>query len=155
MRSGLLIALLSSIAFGVFAYPSSAVVQTDKGAVIGAITSSGRQFLGIPYAAPPIGELRWREPHPVARWHSPRLAQQFGNNCPQFGTAFGLESFNEDCLYLNVYTPDVRKPRAPVMVWFHPGAFQFGEGDDYDPRKLVERGVVVVTVNYRLGAWVF
>jgi len=129
-------------------------VTTDKGIVKGTATAAGRQFLGIPYAAPPVGELRWQPPRAVARWHAPRDATQFGNNCPQFGTPFGLQSFNEDCLYLNVYTPPQHHglKRRPVMVWIHPGAFQFGEGDDYDPRKLVERGVLVVTINYRLGA---
>src|SRR5215831_11095883 len=133
------------------------LVNTDKGLVIGAITSDGRQFLGIPYAAPPVGNLRWHGPVPAARWQQPRDATEFGNNCPQFGTFFGLQSFDEDCLFLNVYTPPVNKGRddddrgRPVMVWFHPGAFEFGESDDYDPRKLVSRGVVVVTVNYRLG----
>lgn len=133
------------------------VVVTDKGPLMGAVTSEGRQFLGVPYAAPPVGNLRWRAPQEVQAWKQTRLAQQFGNNCPQFGTAFGLQSFDEDCLYLNVYTPPVTRShhhvgRAPVMVWLHPGAFQFGEGEDYDPRKLVDRNVIVVTVNYRLGA---
>jgi len=151
-------AMACAIAGTASAHNASNVVATDKGAVVGATTSEGRQFLGIPYAAPPVGALRWQAPKSVTPWGSPRLAQQFGNNCPQFGTAFGLPSFDEDCLYLNVYTPPVASARnkhgsrAPVMVWLHPGAFQFGEGEDYDPRKLVARGVVVVTVNYRLGA---
>jgi para-nitrobenzyl esterase len=144
------------------AYPdtASATVHTDKGAVTGSISDDGRQFLGIPYAAPPVGALRWKPPAPVAAWQQARNATQFGGNCPQFGTPFGLQSFNEDCLYLNVYTPpaDAKRKRLfhsgrdPVMVWLHPGAYQFGEGDDYDPRKLVAEGVVVVTLNYRLGA---
>jgi para-nitrobenzyl esterase len=165
-RFGLLLSCLAaSVAFApAWAHNRADVIVTDKGPVIGALTSEGRQFLGIPYAAPPVGELRWQAPKSVTRWTTPRLAQQFGNNCPQFGTAFGLQSFDEDCLYLNVYTPPAGKGRAgkghdergsgrdPVMVWLHPGAFQFGEGEDYDPRKLVARGVIVVTVNYRLGA---
>jgi len=141
------------------AQPDINAVVTDKGAVIGAATENGRQFLGIPYAAPPVGSLRWRAPVPMKAWQQPRDASQFGSNCPQFGTPFGVQSFNEDCLFLNVYTPPVKAQRKhrvggldPVMVWLHPGAFQFGEGDDYDPRKLVEEGTVVVTLNYRLGA---
>jgi para-nitrobenzyl esterase len=143
------------------AYPdtATATVHTDKGAVTGSSSEDGRQFLGIPYAAPPVGVLRWKPPAPVAGWKQPRDATQFANNCPQFATPFGLQSFNEDCLYLNVFTPSNKAKRkhhfgnhSPVMVWFHPGAFQFGEGDDYDPRKLVDQGVVVVTLNYRLGA---
>jgi para-nitrobenzyl esterase len=128
-------------------------VVTQYGSVVGSADDGIRQFLGIPYAAPPVGNLRWKAPQPPAKWTKPRLAQQFGSSCPQFGSPFGLESFDEDCLYLNVYTPDGKNVhRRPVMVWFHPGAYQYGEADDYDPRRLVKRGVVVVTVNYRLGA---
>jgi para-nitrobenzyl esterase len=154
--------LLATLAIGLLAQTaqtaqaSGNVVVTDKGVVKGTVGAEGRQFLGIPYAAPPIGERRWRAPAAAARWSGFRDATSFGNNCPQFGTPFGLQSFDEDCLFLNVFTPPQpdrhRLRRDPVMVWFHPGAFQFGESDDYDPRRLVERGVVVVTVNYRLGA---
>jgi para-nitrobenzyl esterase len=133
--------------------PKQLEVATQYGPVIGSADDGMRQFLGIPYAAPPVGNLRWKAPQPPAKWSKPRLAQQFGSSCPQFGSPFGLESFDEDCLYLNVYTPDKKNAQhLPVMVWFHPGAYQFGEADDYDPRRLVKRGVVVVTVNYRLGA---
>jgi para-nitrobenzyl esterase len=151
----LAIALMSLVAVAAQAHGfGGTLVHTDKGAVQGAVAQGGRQFLGIPYAAPPVGDLRWQPPHAAAKWRSPRNTTQFANNCPQFGTFFGLQSFDEDCLYLNVYTPPVNQglKRDPVMVWFHPGAFQFGEGDDYDPSKFVARGVVVVTVNYRLGA---
>ena len=130
------------------------VVVTDRGPVKGEASSEVRAFRGIPYAAPPTRELRWQPPAATARWTDVRDAAQFANNCPQFGTPFGLESLDEDCLYLNVFAPPAqRKSRSfPVMVWFHPGAFQFGESDDYDPGELVHRGIVVVTVNYRLGA---
>lgn len=145
--------LATTTASCVWAHPAREGVATDRGVVIGTQTEYGRQFLGIPYAAPPIGKLRWRPPVIAPRWSTPRLAQQFGNSCPQTASPFGLASVDEDCLYLNVYTPPRghRAQRYPVMVWFHPGAFQFGEADDYDPRKLVSRGVIVVTVNYRLG----
>jgi para-nitrobenzyl esterase len=115
------------------------------------------EFLGIPYAAPPVGDLRWRPPQSAARWHGLRDATEFANHCPQFTTPFGLQSFDEDCLYLNVYTPAEHRGwhkghGRPVMVWFHGGAGFLGESDDYDPTKLVENeDVVVVTINYRLG----
>ena len=143
---------LASVA-GATGTPSNLVV-TEQGAVQGVTTAQGREFLGIPYAAPPVGALRWQPPQPAARRQQTLIADRFANNCPQFGTPFGLQSFNEDCLFLNVYTPRVGSGlrKDPVMVWIHPGAFQFGESNDWDPRKMVDRGVVVVTLNYRLGA---
>lgn len=133
------------------------VVATESGPVSGSVSSAGRQFLGIPYAAPPVGGRRWKAPESPQSWSSPRDATQFGSTCPQAPTPFGQASINEDCLFLNVYTPPVglfggALRNDPVMVWFHPGAFQYGEGSDFDPRKLVARNTVVVTVNYRLGA---
>jgi para-nitrobenzyl esterase len=116
------------------------------------------KFLGIPYAAPPVGALRWQPPQPPTRWHGLRDATQFANHCPQGPSPFGLPSTTEDCLYLNVYTP--ADPKGwyhedhhgyPVMVWIHGGALVVGESDDYDPTKLVDHDVVVVTTNYRLG----
>jgi para-nitrobenzyl esterase len=117
------------------------------------------KFLGIPYAAPPVNDLRWKPPQPAAKWHGQRDATQFANHCPQPASFFGVASTTEDCLYLNVYTPAVRKGwfyedrhGYPVMVWIHGGAGFLGESDDYDPTKLVEdEDVIVVTLNYRLG----
>ena len=130
------------------------LVVTEQGAVQGVATAQGREFLGIPYAAPPVGALRWKAPQAASNRQQVLVADRFANNCPQFGTPFGLQSFDEDCLFLNVYTPRPGRGlrRDPVMVWIHPGAFQFGESNDWDPRKLVDRGVIVVTINYRLGA---
>ena len=137
--------------------PHNIIAVTDTGPVVGLRTDTMNKFLGIPYAAPPVEDLRWTPPQPAARWHGLRDATEFANHCPQFTTPFGLQSFDEDCLYLNVYTP--AKHRGwhkghghPVMVWFHGGAGFLGESDDYDPTKLVENeDVVVVTINYRLG----
>ncbi|HLK37857.1 MAG TPA: carboxylesterase family protein [Polyangiaceae bacterium] len=128
------------------------IALTDRGLVVGVHTANGNQFLGIPYAAPPVGDLRWRPPHPVAPWIAPRDASKFANHCPQVATPFGVASTTEDCLYLNVYTPTGLGVLRPVMVYIHGGAFQTGEGDDYGPRRLLDQGVVVVTINYRLGA---
>jgi para-nitrobenzyl esterase len=131
------------------------LVFTFSGPVRGSVTSAGvREFLGVPYAAPPVGNLRWRPPVPHAPWFAPLEATQFANHCPQPPSPFGIASVTEDCLFLNVFTPgsnDFFHPRA-VMVWIHGGALVSGESNDYDPTALVQDGVIVVTLNYRLGA---
>ncbi len=131
------------------------VVATDRGLVRGAATTGADEFLGIPYAAPPVGALRWQPPQPAAPWPGVRDATQYGPHCPQTAGAFGAGSTSEDCLYLNVFTPAGRGPlprNRPVMVWIHGGSLTVGESDDYDPTPLVRNGAVVVTINYRLGA---
>lgn len=130
------------------------VVATDKGAVQGMVKDGVREFLGIPYAAPPVGDLRWQPAQEHARWQGVRDATAFGSPCPQTAGLFGPGSTNEDCLFLNVYTPPNARPgdRYPVMFWIHGGALVSGAGSQYDPTGLVDRGVVVVTINYRLGA---
>jgi para-nitrobenzyl esterase len=130
-----------------------AVVATGTGAVRGAISGGIRAFRGIPYAAPPVGDLRWRPPQPHARWVGVRNATQFGSSCPQTLGPFGVPSTDEDCLFLNVYTPAAATvgSKLPVMFWIHGGALITGESTDYDPTALVKHGVIVVTVNYRLG----
>ena len=95
--------------------------------------------------------LRWQPPQPAASWSGVRDATQFAPHCPQLAGPFGLASTSEDCLYLNVFTPEAGA-RHPVMVWIHGGALVTGESNDYDPTQLVEHGVTVVTINYRLGA---
>jgi para-nitrobenzyl esterase len=132
------------------------VVDTDRGPVRGAAVGNMTEFLGVPYAAPPVGDLRWRAPEPHARWSGVRDATTFGAHCPQGPSPFGITSTSEDCLFLNVFAPARRDDeplhRAPVMFWIHGGALVVGESNDYDPSMLVARGVVVVTTNYRLGA---
>ena len=130
------------------------VVRTSGGAVRGMASGGVTEFLGIPYAAPPVGALRWRPPQPAARWFGVRDATQFGPHCPQLASPFGQASTSENCLFLNVFTPSWRRARRhhPVMVWIHGGALVTGESDDYLPTKLVQEGVTVVTINYRLGA---
>ncbi|UGV31247.1 carboxylesterase family protein [Halopseudomonas aestusnigri] len=106
------------------------------------------EFLGIPYAAAPVGDLRFAAPQAAAGWDEERAADAYGSACPQAGLTFDEA---EDCLYLNVFTPKTRGPH-PVMVWFHGGAFVFGSGGGtYVPPRLVAEDIVVVTVNYRLG----
>ena len=159
------LALLPALLFAAVAFCSMPLVvhaQEQKPLVFtfsvpvrGSVTSAGvREFLGIPFAAPPLGNLRWRPPVPHAPWFAPLEATQFANHCPQPPSPFGIVSVTEDCLFLNVFTPDSNdlfRPRA-VMVWIHGGALVFGESNDYDPTALVRDGVIVVTINYRLGA---
>ena len=132
---------------------SGLVVATADGAVRGRAAAAGGEFLGIPYAAPPVGALRWQPPRPAAPWPGTRAATSYAPHCPQPSGSFGRASTSEDCLYLNVFTPAANKARnLPVMVWVHGGSLRTGESDDYNPAGLVRDGVVVVTINYRLGA---
>jgi para-nitrobenzyl esterase len=118
-----------------------------------------RKFLGIPYAAPPVGPLRWRPPRPHAAWAKPLEATAFAHTCPQNNEAAvfaGPPSATEDCLYLNVFTTNVaRRGRNPVLLWIHGGGWFDGESNDYDGSKLALGGpagpTVVVTIDYRLG----
>jgi len=142
-----------------FAASASAagVVPTDGGPVRGSEAPAVKEYLGIPYAAPPVGDLRWRPPQPHTRWKTPLDASHFANHCPQTASPFGTASTTEDCLYLNVFTPNNGPGRGhakslPVMVWIHGGGLTVGESDSYDPTRLVQQGVIVVTLNYRLGS---
>lgn len=134
-------------------------VRTDAGWVRGSEAGDHRIFQGIPYAAPPVGELRWRSPQAVAPWQGVRDAGAPGSRCAQTADVWGLPgSEAEDCLYLNVTTParSAGNRSRPVMVWLHGGSLTKGAGSDYDARRLAVRGdVVVVTVNYRLGIFGF
>ncbi|MCC6553334.1 MAG: carboxylesterase family protein [Polyangiaceae bacterium] len=139
------------------AAPAPLDVMTDKGPVKGALAGSTRAFLGIPYAAPPVGDLRWRAPAPHAAWTEPLLAAAKGPACAQMNPLTGsfMSTSSEDCLTVNVWTPE-RSASAglPVLVWIHGGAFVLGSGseDAYDGQRLSEAsGAVVITLNYRLG----
>jgi|SRR5271157_246176 len=139
------------------------VVETGLGKVRGFESGDVRVFRGIPFAEPPVGERRFRAPEPVSPWPGIRDATQFAGAAPQPKLALaalpGMDvgPQSEDCLYLNVYAPAGAGPQArkPVMVWIHGGGFVIGSGAQsiYDARALARRGdVVVVTINYRLGA---
>ncbi|MFC5218043.1 carboxylesterase/lipase family protein [Streptomyces coerulescens] len=134
------------------------LVRTDAGWVRGESTAEGRQFLGIPYAQPPVGGLRWREPRPLQPWQGVRDAGDFGNKCVQSASwdpGYERPSHTEDCLDLNVYVPQGPARRA-VLVWFHGGGLTAGAGQDVVPDTFARQtGTVVVTVNYRLGAMGF
>jgi para-nitrobenzyl esterase len=136
-------------------------VRLASGPIAGEGRHGVRSFKGIPFAAPPVGDLRWKPPQPVAPWTEPRACLAFGPACPQQGKdLYGpVGEQSEDCLYLNVWTPaDRPDARLPVMVWIHGGGFMFGSGGKpcYEGAELARRGgVVVVTCNYRLGPFGF
>jgi para-nitrobenzyl esterase len=151
------------------AMASGPLVAAKDGVFQGVSTSTMNEFLGIRYAQAPVGDLRWKAPRRPERSAGIHDATQFGNHCPQPASPFGLPSITEDCLFLNVFTPagasqnshdghdgkgrdGERSGRLPVMFWMHGGALVVGESDDYNPQRLVAQGVIVVTVNYRLGA---
>jgi para-nitrobenzyl esterase len=132
------------------------ILRIEGGAVRGAAVSGVYQFLGLPYAAPPTGNLRWRPPRPPAGWRGVRDATQFAPSCPQptQGNPFlPPGALSEDCLYLNIYTPTFRRTAdRPVLVWIHGGGFTEDGARNYDGSNLAAAGAVVVTLNYRLGA---
>lgn len=136
------------------------VVSTVEGPVRGISKDGVNVFLGIPYAAPPVGKLRWQPPQAVAKWRAPLKADKFGSACPQVTTlgVYTSQSIDEDCLFLNVYTtgPERNGEKQPVIVWIHGGGNVAGAGSEYDGGKLAKGGpygtpTVVVTINYRLG----
>ena len=138
-------------------------VQTAGGTVEGTTPAKGiRLFRGVPFAAPPVDELRWRAPQPVKPWTGVRTAKQFGPRCMQHA-AFGDMGFrssgvSEDCLYLHVWTPaNSANEKLPVLVYFYGGGFVAGDGSEprYDGESMARRGIVALTVNYRLGAFGF
>ena len=141
------------------------VVQTSEGPVRGFVRDGVYEFLGIPYAAPPVGALRWMPPQPVAHWREPLKATKFANTCAQvteLGVFAGPPNINEDCLYLNVFTTRLggEERGNAVLVWIHGGGNVDGESNDYDGSKLATCGplgtpTVVVTLNYRLGLFGF
>jgi para-nitrobenzyl esterase len=130
------------------------IVTIHGGAVRGVAVTGGYAFRGLPYAAPPTAGLRWRPPRQAASWSGLRDATQYAATCPQKRSLFeppGPQS--EDCLYLNVSTPTLgRHAKRPVLVWIHGGGFTEDGALNYDGTKLAAAGIVVVTINYRLGA---
>jgi para-nitrobenzyl esterase len=168
------IAAISSLLLVAAAIPASAAlkqpVQTVSGQLQGAPGKNAEVtvFRGVPYAAPPVGDLRWRAPHAVPSWTGVRQANKFGNVCMQNALKPGSfyqvefyespESMAEDCLYLNLWTAASRaSEKRPVMVWFHGGGFVEGSGSlpSFDGEALARKGVVLVTLNYRLGVFGF
>lgn len=143
--------------------PERSRVATEEGVIEGRPDSTPGVlvFRGIPYGAPPAGALRWRPPEPAHRWTGVRSAERLGRNCMQPQIYSDIDPFaagvSEDCLYLNVWTTGLDTPPRPVMVWIHGGGFAagFGGEDRHDGARLARKGAVVVTINYRLGAFGF
>ncbi|HEX5305819.1 MAG TPA: carboxylesterase family protein [Dyella sp.] len=141
-------------------------VTVGSGPLVGKTATAGgvalQEFLGIPYAAPPVGPLRWKPPQPVAGWNQVREATAFGPRCmqlPLFGDmVFRSRGMSEDCLYLNVWAPAApANVKRPVLVYFYGGGFVGGDGSEprYDGASMASKGLVTVTVNYRLGVFGF
>jgi para-nitrobenzyl esterase len=162
---GLLLALacMLSAAPVVAAIPSPGV-RIDSGNLAGIhdAVAGLDEFRGVPYAAPPVGPLRWKRPQPMSAWKGVRSAARFGSRCmqrPLFGDmVFRSAGMSEDCLYLNVWAPAQRRhKKLPVLVYFYGGGFLGGDGSEprYDGASLARRGIVTVTVNYRLDVFGF
>ena len=140
---------------------SALQVKTASGVVEGKEMGPVHAFLGIPYAAPPVGDLRWKPPVPVAKWDGVRKATEFGSHCMQTNVygdmVFPDPGQSEDCLSLNVWVPEKAQGKLPVMVWIYGGGFV--AGGTSEPRQhgeiLAQQGVIVVSMNYRLGMFGF
>ncbi|CAN5894501.1 carboxylesterase family protein [soil metagenome] len=172
-KIGILILLIAQVVPGAFAQTKSKTAppaatadnqfKVANGSLEGVTEKSGiRSFKGVPFAAPPVGDLRWREPQPSRNWQGVRKADQFGPRAMQravFGDMnFRSNGMSEDCLYLNVWTPaKSNKERLPVLVYFYGGGFIAGDGSEprYDGESMAQRGIVTVTINYRLGLFGF
>jgi para-nitrobenzyl esterase len=153
MKLGIVAVLVSSVLAGTSGLQT--IVKIDSGLVAGSGTTV-RAYRGIPYAAPPTGDLRWKPPQPVKPWTGVRVVKAFPLNCPQMPLIPGPQS--EDCLGLNVWTPaQSSSDKLPVMVWIHGGGFSIGSTAQsvYDGEFLAAQGVVVVSINYRLGIFGF
>lgn len=155
----ILFVLLVSLAFA----QAGLQIRTANGVLQGVLDSAGiRSFKGIPYAQPPVGNLRWKEPQPPKNWNGVRMADHFGNQAMQkriySDMMFRSAGISEDCLYLNVWTPaKSANERLPVLVYFYGGGFMAGDGSEYryDGESLATKGIVTVTINYRLGVFGF
>lgn len=151
LRCVLVLAAVLAFPLSVHAGQPTSPVKVTGGRIVGTQADGIKIFKGIPFAAPPVGELRWRLPQAVQPWKGVRKARDFAPACAQTA-AWMAEPKSEDCLYLNVWAPEHAK-RLPVIVWIHGGGYYGGSGSQaiYDGVNLARRGAVVVTVNYRLG----
>lgn len=155
-----------ALGLSMLAHGDALTVKTGQGKVHGKTIDGGkvRAFLGIPYAAPPVGDLRWRAPQPLLQWKGERDATKYGSHCmqltiPNDDTVFQDSGQSEDCLFLNVYTPvnANSKSELPVMFWIHGGGYLVGAGSEprFNGDFLPTKGIVLVTINYRLNVFGF
>lgn len=161
-KSWLLVGLLLLCCQVLKAQQTSVTVQVSEGSLLGLKEDNVAVFKGVPYAQPPIGNLRWKEPQPVKRWTGTRKANRFRSRAMQRfiykDMRFRSEDVNEDCLYLNIWTSNVSaKEKMPVLVYFHGGGLSAGDGSEwrYDGKSMAQKGIVAITVNYRLGIFGF
>lgn len=143
-----------------FKLHATEVLNTSKGAVVGSQIPNSKimAFKGIPFAAPPIGDLRWQSPQPLESWQGKRDASQFADQCMQLplfsDMKFRSSGMSEDCLYLNVWTPNTKPSKPlPVLLYFYGGGFAAGDGSEprYDGASMAKKDIIVITANYRLG----
>ena len=151
-RISILLAGLSLMAMALSCkQPVPGQVKVTGGWIQGEVTEDMCIYKGIPFAAPPVGNLRWKAPQPVIPWDGIREAKEFGPG-PVQGFGFPGQSNSEDCLYLNLWSPAKSpKDKMPVLVWIYGGGFSMGSSSQYDGRPLAEKGVILVTINYRVG----
>ena len=137
---------------GTAALADPSLIRTRTGAVRGVTAAGVESFKGIPFAAPPVGDLRWRAPRPAKAWAGVKSADAYGAACIQMADFAHLPNQSEDCLTLNVFRPAASTPaKLPVMVWIYGGGFVAGSAERYDGSSFARRGVVLVTLNYRVG----
>jgi para-nitrobenzyl esterase len=159
LRNLTLLTLAFAFVLSGLALTANNTVRVEGGMISGAEADGVRSYKGIPFAAPPVGELRWKAPQPIIPWEGVRECTAFGPDCPQASYPQGSLFYSpprpqsEDCLYLNVWTAAKAGEKRPVMVWIHGGALTRGSGATrtYDGTNFAKKGVVLVTVNYRLG----
>jgi para-nitrobenzyl esterase len=159
LRSRVVSIVLCAVALASTAARTLTPVRVGGGLIHGTVDGGLTVYRGIPYAAPPVGTLRWRPPQPAPKWEGVRAANEFGRACMQTNTAIAnLPAPSEDCLFVNVWTPATRAAeRLPVMVWIHGGGFVAGTPAEqlYHGEWLAKKGVVVVSIGYRLGVFGF
>ncbi len=161
-RISLIIAFLFAAAFAASVFAQTQV-KIANGTLEGVVEKSGiRSFKGVPFGAPPVGDLRWKPPQPVKNWTGVRKADKFGPRCMQraiFGDMnFRSDGMSEDCLYLNVWTPaKTGKEKLPVLVYFFGGGFMAGDGSEprYDGESMATKGIVTISISYRLSVFGF
>lgn len=159
LRKLTLIAIALTLTFSCPVMAANGNVKVEGGLISGTVVEGVRSYKGIPFAAPPVGDLRWKAPQPVVAWEGVRKCDDFGPDCPQ--APYPASSIyaspprkqSEDCLYLNVWTTAKQGDKRPVMLWIHGGGLTRGSGATraYDGAAFAKKGVVLVTVNYRLG----